>query len=151
MLRVLHLQVYQENIYEAGKKFHSFKKVSRAMGIGEKDLALISYHSISKGYYGECGRRGGYMEVTGFSKEVREQMLKLASVNLCSNVSGQILMSLVMKPPKVTLASLTFQTPYLRISLSGWDVFVHRFQHTFEAQVSIPVQVTKSNAPHLCI
>lgn len=50
MLRVLHLQVYQENVYEAGKKFHSFKKVSRAMGIGEKDLALISYHSISKGY-----------------------------------------------------------------------------------------------------
>lgn len=93
-------EVYQENIYEAGKKFHSFKKVARAMGIGEKDLALISYHSISKGYYGECGRRGGYMEVTGFSKEVREQMLKLASVNLCSNVSGQILMSLVMKPPK---------------------------------------------------
>lgn len=43
------------------------------------------------------------MEVTGFSKEVREQMLKLASVNLCSNVSGQILMSLVMKPPKVQL------------------------------------------------
>jgi alanine transaminase len=57
------------------------------------------------------------MEVTGFSKEVREQMLKLASVNLCSNVSGQILMSLVMKPPKVTVAPLTFQTPYLRISL----------------------------------
>jgi hypothetical protein len=60
-------------------------------------------------------------------------------------------MSLVMKPPKVTVAPLTFQTPYLRISLSGWDVFVHRFQDTFEVQVSIPVQVTKPNAPHLCI
>ncbi|KAH6757792.1 alanine aminotransferase 2 [Perilla frutescens var. hirtella] len=53
------------------------------------------------GYYGECGKRGGYMEITGFSPEIREQIYKLASVNLCSNISGQILASLVMSPPKV--------------------------------------------------
>jgi aspartate/methionine/tyrosine aminotransferase len=53
------------------------------------------------GYYGECGKRGGYMEVTGFGPEIREQIYKLASVNLCSNISGQILASLVMSPPKV--------------------------------------------------
>lgn len=41
------------------------------------------------------------MEVTGLGKDVREQLYKLASVNLCSNISGQILMSLVMNPPKV--------------------------------------------------
>nr|KYP43628.1 Alanine aminotransferase 2 [Cajanus cajan] len=52
-------------------------------------------------YHGECGKRGGYMEVTGFSTEVREQIYKMASVNLCSNISGQILASLVMSPPKV--------------------------------------------------
>lgn len=45
------------------------------------------------------------MEVTGFSAEVREQIYKLASVNLCSNLSGQILASLVMNPPKVILCS----------------------------------------------
>jgi alanine transaminase len=54
------------------------------------------------GYYGECGKRGGYMEVTGFSPEVGEQFYKVASVNLCSNISGQILASLVMNPPKVS-------------------------------------------------
>lgn len=42
------------------------------------------------------------MEVTGFSAEVREQIYKVASVNLCSNISGQILASLVMSPPKVS-------------------------------------------------
>lgn len=57
------------------------------------------------GYYGECGKRGGYMEVTGFSPEVREQIYKMASVNLCSNISGQILASLVMSPPKVCFLS----------------------------------------------
>ncbi|KAI3889947.1 hypothetical protein MKX03_024806 [Papaver bracteatum] len=53
------------------------------------------------GYHGECGKRGGYMEVTGFSPKVREQIYIVASVNLCSNISGQILASLVMNPPKV--------------------------------------------------
>jgi len=62
--------------------------------------------SLSLGYHGECGKRGGYMEVTGFSAEVREQIYKVASVNLCSNISGQILASLVMSPPKVNSLDL---------------------------------------------
>ncbi|KAG2259587.1 hypothetical protein Bca4012_055729 [Brassica carinata] len=93
-------EVYQENVYVPDKKFHSFKKVARSMGYGEKDISLVSFQSISKGYYGECGKRGGYMEVTGFTSDVREQIYKVASVNLCSNISGQILASLVMSPPK---------------------------------------------------
>ncbi|KAF5194819.1 Alanine aminotransferase [Thalictrum thalictroides] len=94
-------EVYQENVYVPEKKFHSFKKVARSMGYGEEDIPLVSFQSVSKGYYGECGKRGGYMEVTGFSADVREQIYKVASVNLCSNISGQILASLVMNPPKV--------------------------------------------------
>jgi alanine transaminase len=93
-------EVYQENVYVLDKKYHSFKKVARSMGYGENDISLVSYQSVSKGYYGECGKRGGYMEVTGFRPEIREQIYKLASVNLCSNISGQILASLVMNPPK---------------------------------------------------
>ncbi|XAR49830.1 Alanine transaminase [Bertholletia excelsa] len=94
-------EVYQENVYVPDKKFHSFKKISRTMGYGEKDFALVSFQSVSKGYYGECGKRGGYMEVTGFSPQIKEQIYKVASVNLCSSISGQILVSLVMNPPKV--------------------------------------------------
>ncbi|KAI3864993.1 hypothetical protein MKX03_012147 [Papaver bracteatum] len=52
-------------------------------------------------YHGEYGKRGGYMEVTGFSPKVREHIYKVASVNLCSNISEKILASLVMNPPKV--------------------------------------------------
>nr|BAX08659.1 alanine aminotransferase [Gentiana triflora] len=94
-------EVYQENVYVPDKEFHSFKKVSRSMGYGEKDISLVSFQSVSKGYYGECGKRGGYMEVTGFSPEIREQIYKVSTVHLCSNISGQILASLVMNPPKV--------------------------------------------------
>ncbi|KAJ8448300.1 hypothetical protein Cgig2_025224 [Carnegiea gigantea] len=94
-------EVYQENVYVPDKEFHSFKKIARSMGYGEKDIHLVSFQSVSKGYYGECGKRGGYMEVTGFGSEVREQIYKVASVNLCSNITGQILASLIMSPPKV--------------------------------------------------
>ncbi|KAJ1295629.1 hypothetical protein BS78_01G237900 [Paspalum vaginatum] len=94
-------EVYQENIYTYEKEFHSFKKIARSMGYGEGDISLVSFHSVSNGYYGECGRRGGYMEVTGFNSEVKKQVYKVASLSSCSNISGQILMSLVMNPPKV--------------------------------------------------
>lgn len=93
-------EVYQENIYADNKEFHSFKKIARSMGYGEKDICLVSFQSISKGYYGECGKRGGYMEVTGIDNDIKDQLYKVASVNLCSNISGQILASLVMNPPK---------------------------------------------------
>ncbi|XP_062205163.1 alanine aminotransferase 2-like [Phragmites australis] len=100
-------EVYQENIYTDEKKFNSFKKIARSMGYGEGDISLISFHSVSNGYYGECGRRGGYMEVTGFNSEVKKQVYKVASLSSCSNISGQILMSLVMNPPKVGDESYT--------------------------------------------
>jgi alanine transaminase len=57
-------------------------------------------HSTSKGFVGECGRRGGYMEVVNFPGDVHEQILKLASINLCPNVSGQICCTLMMTPPE---------------------------------------------------
>lgn len=45
--------MYQENVYVPEKQFHSFKKVARSMGFGEKDISLVSFHSASKGRY-EC-------------------------------------------------------------------------------------------------
>ncbi|PWZ08438.1 Alanine aminotransferase 2, mitochondrial [Zea mays] len=103
-------QVYQENIYVEDKPFHSFKKIARSLGYTDDDLPLVSFQLVSKGYYGECGKRGGYMKITGFSPEVREQIYKAASVNLCSNVSGQILASLVMNPPKISAGDESFES-----------------------------------------
>lgn len=59
------------------------------------------------------------MEVTGFSPDVREQIYKVASVNLCANITGQILASLIMSPPKViTLLLLKTNFSY-RLSRSS--------------------------------
>lgn len=57
------------------------------------DISMISMMSSSKGYYGECGKRGGYMEVSGMSPAVIDELYKLASINLSPNTSGQITMA----------------------------------------------------------
>lgn len=95
-------EVYQANVYEPEKApFVSFKKVLKDMGPDYESVELISFHSISKGMIGECGRRGGYLELVGIDPSVVEQLYKLASVSLCPNVQGQIMVDLMTNPPKV--------------------------------------------------
>ncbi|KAJ3197280.1 hypothetical protein HK101_004761 [Irineochytrium annulatum] len=94
-------EVYQTNIYQPqSRPFHSFKKVLKSKGEAYKDVELISFHSVSKGMIGECGRRGGYFECTGIDPQVREQLYKLMSVSLCPSVNGQIMVGLMTNPPK---------------------------------------------------
>lgn len=79
-------EVYQENVYNPERPFVSAKKVLKEMGSQYEDVELVSYHSTSKGFIGECGRRGGYMELCGFDPEVKGQLVKLASASLCANL-----------------------------------------------------------------
>lgn len=90
-------EVYQENVYASDRKFTSFRKVVLDMAA---DIELVSFHSTSKGFLGECGRRGGYMDLVGFCESAKEQLYKLASVSLCSNIEGQLMVALMSNPPK---------------------------------------------------
>mmetsp|Transcript_35046 Transcript_35046/g.110063 ORF Transcript_35046/g.110063 Transcript_35046/m.110063 type:complete len:294 (+) Transcript_35046:346-1227(+) len=92
-------EVYQENIWDGGRPFHSFKKVLMEMS-PQPNLQLVSFHSTSKGFLGECGLRGGYFEIVGFDPEVKAQLLKLISIGLCSNTLGQIATGLMVQPPR---------------------------------------------------
>lgn len=93
-------EVYQENIWQTEKPFISFRKVALEGEYG-KDVELVSYHSTSKGFFGECGRRGGYMELFNIDKDVKEQIYKMASISLCSNLEGQLTTGIMVNPPKV--------------------------------------------------
>lgn len=90
-------EVYQTNVYAEGAEFVSAKKV--ALDCQLRNLQLISFHSTSKGLIGECGRRGGYMELHHIDPYVQAQLYKLASSELCSGVVGQIMTSLMVSPP----------------------------------------------------
>lgn len=91
-------EVYQENIYEDALPFHSFKKVLKQMS-PEPPCQLVSFHSTSKGFLGECGLRGGYFELCNFPADVKAQLVKLVSIGLCSNTLGQIGTGLMVRPP----------------------------------------------------
>jgi alanine transaminase len=91
-------EVYQRNIYVENKEFVSAKKVAVETP-GCENLQLISFHSTSKGLIGECGRRGGCMELHNIDPYIHTQLYKLASSGLCSGVDGQMMMSLMVRPP----------------------------------------------------
>uniref|UniRef100_G3NDB1 alanine transaminase n=1 Tax=Gasterosteus aculeatus aculeatus TaxID=481459 RepID=G3NDB1_GASAC len=94
-------EVYQDNVYAEGCKFHSFKRVLFEMGPEYSTaVEMASFHSTSKCYMGECGFRGGYMEVINMDPEVKAQLTKLVSVRLCPPVPGQALLDLVVNPPQ---------------------------------------------------
>jgi aspartate/methionine/tyrosine aminotransferase len=101
-LSIMADEVYQENVYNDPQheklEFHSFAKVMHQLE--EKDVTLFSFHSISKGFIGECGHRGGYMELRNVPDDVMAQFIKLQSISLCANVDGQIAAYLMVKPPE---------------------------------------------------
>lgn len=102
-------EVYQENAYAPGKPFASFRKVAQEMGYKDSDasspLQMVSFHSTSKGFLGECGLRGGYMQVQGLHPDVLAQVYKQASISLCSNTIGQLCTGLMVQPPREGEAS----------------------------------------------
>ncbi|XP_078139827.1 alanine aminotransferase 2-like [Centroberyx gerrardi] len=101
-LFVMSDEVYQDNVYSPDCQFHSFKKILYEMGPEYfNSVELASFHSTSKGYTGECGFRGGYMEVLNMDPEVNAQLVKLLSVRLCPPVSGQAAMDVIVNPPKL--------------------------------------------------
>jgi aspartate/methionine/tyrosine aminotransferase len=97
-LAIIADEVYQENVYAAGRSFHSFAKVMQALG--DTETPLFSLHSVSKGFLGECGHRGGYLEIRNTPEEVLGEFIKLQSIALCANVSGQLATYLMVTPPQ---------------------------------------------------
>ncbi|XP_011141033.1 alanine aminotransferase 2 isoform X2 [Harpegnathos saltator] len=93
-------EVYQDNIYDKDSAFHSFKKVMMEMGEPYSKMELASFMSISKGYMGECGIRGGYGEIINMDPQVMTILLKSISTMLCPTVLGQVAMDVVVNPPQ---------------------------------------------------
>ncbi|XP_074301469.1 glutamate--glyoxylate aminotransferase 2-like [Silene latifolia] len=94
-------EVYQQNIYQDERPFISARKVLMNMGPpASKDLQLVSFHTVSKGYWGECGQRGGYFEMTNIPPQSVDEIYKIASIALSPNVPAQIFLGLMVNPPK---------------------------------------------------
>ncbi|WBW75451.1 alanine aminotransferase Alt1 [Schizosaccharomyces osmophilus] len=97
-------EVYQNNVFR--KKFTSFRKVLCDLETREPNsdwgrVSLVCINSVSKGQFGECGQRGGYIDIINVPSFVKEQILKLATIDICAPVTGQLLVDLLVRPPKV--------------------------------------------------
>jgi alanine transaminase len=95
-LAILADEVYQENVYDPASEFHSFRKVVLQL---QSSVPVASLNSLSKGFVGECGLRGGYAEFLNWDPEVMTVINKLASIFLCSNTVAQVALHLMVSPP----------------------------------------------------
>ncbi|CAH3182197.1 unnamed protein product [Porites evermanni] len=93
-------EVYQETVFTDEVQFHSCRKVLRDLGPEYNKFQLMSINSVSKGFYGECGVRGAYMELVGFSKEVKVQFRDVLSPNVSPTTIGQAAVSAMCNPPR---------------------------------------------------
>uniref|UniRef100_H9G7S6 Alanine aminotransferase 1 n=1 Tax=Anolis carolinensis TaxID=28377 RepID=H9G7S6_ANOCA len=92
-------EVYQDNVYAEGSQ-STPQEVLFEMGpsIPTAWSCLLPLHL--KGFMGECGFRGGYMEIINMDPAVQQQLTKLVSVRLCPPVTGQILLDVVVNQPQ---------------------------------------------------
>ncbi|HYG70377.1 MAG TPA: aminotransferase class I/II-fold pyridoxal phosphate-dependent enzyme, partial [Anaeromyxobacteraceae bacterium] len=77
-LAVLADEVYQDDIWLTGERFVSFASMLERRRL--TDVSLFSFHSVSKGFLGECGHRGGYLECRNVPAEVVDELVKLQSI-----------------------------------------------------------------------
>jgi len=93
-------EVYQDNVYGNARPFISARKVLGEMGgAAAEEVQLLTFHTTSKGALGECGLRGGVVELLNVPDDVVGQMYKLASINLSPNVPGQVALGVMVNPP----------------------------------------------------
>eukprot|EP00826_Nyctotherus_ovalis_P055635 TRINITY_DN7407_c0_g1_i9.p2 TRINITY_DN7407_c0_g1~~TRINITY_DN7407_c0_g1_i9.p2 ORF type:complete len:262 (-),score=90.99 TRINITY_DN7407_c0_g1_i9:185-970(-) len=96
-------EVYQHNVY-FGNKFISFRKAVNTIEAPYNNVSVISMNSISKGFTGECGIRGGYMDFYNIDSDVMKQIHKIRDA--CSvNVAGSIAMGVLCDPPTIENSS----------------------------------------------
>ena len=82
-------EVYQNNVFTEGLRFESVRSILNTMPKSiRENLELVSANSISKGLLGECGLRGGYMEVHNFDSFAMSELYKLRSIEICANSLG---------------------------------------------------------------
>jgi aspartate/methionine/tyrosine aminotransferase len=98
---VLADEVYQDNIY-GDYKFYSMRSVLHELGDPIRNqLELISMHSVSKGFTGEWGLRGGYFEFVNLGKFATQMIFKSKLIKFWAPTLGMIALGTMVNPPRI--------------------------------------------------
>jgi aspartate/methionine/tyrosine aminotransferase len=94
--------VYQENIYQPqSKPFVSLRSALYSLGEPTwSSTELVSVHTVSKGAFGECGMRSGYLHFTNINQGTVDMIYKAHSVQLSPVVPSQLILGAMCNPPK---------------------------------------------------
>ncbi|XP_031149992.1 alanine aminotransferase 1-like [Sander lucioperca] len=129
-------EVYQDCVHGENSEFVSYKRVLAEMGPPLSDtVELASFHSASKGFMGECGLRGGYVELVNLDLAVMKYIYKLFSTDACAPVLGQFALDMMMKPPQPGDPSYplySMETQHIRTTL------VHNVKRVLEVVNNLP-------------
>ncbi|CAL8325294.1 unnamed protein product [Arctogadus glacialis] len=89
---------HQDILIGEGCMFISYKKVLAEMGSPFSDaVELASFHSSSKGFMGEGGLHGGYLELVNFDPSVQIEFDRLISL-LTLPIIGQLALEVMLNP-----------------------------------------------------
>ncbi|XP_055332703.1 alanine aminotransferase 1-like [Paramacrobiotus metropolitanus] len=150
-LCILADEVYQGNIHSKDHTFHSFRKVLYELGLPYSDqVELISFHSVSKGYMGECGLRAGYLEAVNIDPAVFQQLMK--TFLFCSNTPGQVSLDCLVRPPQPGNPSFSLfqqQTDEIATSLAERATLVSDLLNTIPGMQCNPVYGSMFAFPRL--
>ncbi|XP_070688408.1 alanine aminotransferase 2-like [Pempheris klunzingeri] len=92
-------EVNQDSVYGQDKEFVSYKKVLFEMGAKYSEtVELISFNSISSACMGECGLRGGYMEVINMDLAVSKYLRNMQATS-SPPVLPQLALEVMVNPP----------------------------------------------------
>uniref|UniRef100_M3ZVV9 alanine transaminase n=1 Tax=Xiphophorus maculatus TaxID=8083 RepID=M3ZVV9_XIPMA len=90
-------EVYQDSVFGQDKKFLSYKKVLFEMGVSYSEtVEMVSFHSISTATMGECGLRGGYMELINLDPAVKKFLFHAPG---SPSILPQLAMEIMVNPP----------------------------------------------------
>ncbi|XP_072295486.1 alanine aminotransferase 2-like isoform X2 [Eucyclogobius newberryi] len=122
-------EVYQDCVYGPGVEFLSYKKVLLEMGQEYSEhVELISFNSLSNGSLGECGLRGGYMELLNTDKVVAERLMVLMGYRSPA-ILPQSALEIMVNPPTPGEASYPTYTQEISLIHSNLS---HNAQRGYE-------------------
>ncbi|XP_076010499.1 alanine aminotransferase 2-like [Genypterus blacodes] len=94
-------EVYQDSVFGQDTEFVSYKKVLFDMGQEYSErVELVSFHSLSNAYTGECGLRAAYMEVVNMDPAVMTVIKILLDMDISAPIIGQLALDLMVHPPE---------------------------------------------------
>ncbi|CAL8316291.1 unnamed protein product [Gadus morhua 'NCC'] len=126
---------HQDILIGEGCMFISYKKVLAEMGSPFSDaVELASIHSASKGFMGEGGLHGGYLELVNFDPSVQIEFDRLISL-LVLPIIGQLALEVMLNPLQPGEPSYEhYQEEIQHIR----ETLVHNVTRAFEVLDSLP-------------